>query len=74
MKQTKYDLLNYILKEKSINVNTLSIMMDYPVKKTSQLIAELIEDGYINEDFSLTDKTQTGTLSKKAAKRNYTCG
>lgn len=65
MKQTKYDLLNYILKEKSINVNTLSIMMDYPVKKTSQLIAELIEDGYINEDFSLTDKTQQELRVKK---------
>lgn len=65
MNQKKYDILNYLNKDASISLETLSIIMDDSQKKIEKYINECIEEGYINEDLSLTDKATLEISRKK---------
>lgn len=65
MKQIKYDLLNYLLKEKSIKQTLLSDLLGVSEKKVKKMMKELVKEGYLNEDFTLTQKMGTEQSSKK---------
>lgn len=65
MEQIKYDLLNYLLKEKSIKQTLLSDLLGVSEKKVVKIMKELIKDGYLNEDFTLTQKKEAEQSSKK---------
>lgn len=55
-KQLKYDLLNYLVKEGSLEEDLLSDLLGISLEKVQEMMSELIEEGYLNEDFTLTPK------------------
>ncbi len=65
MNKIKYDILNYILKGKSIEASTISDVMDVSVEKTQRLMAELVAEGYLTKDLTLTEEKQAEIVAKK---------
>lgn len=61
----KYDILNCIIKEGSIDPDTLAQITNYPLKKVNNTINQLIKDGWLNKDLTLTQKTYEEIKLKK---------
>lgn len=64
MRKLKYDILNYIAQEKPTDASTMSDVMETSEEKLNEMIDELIADGYLNIDLTLTDKDHAKVSSK----------
>lgn len=62
MRKIKYDILNYLAQEKSIEM--MSDVLEVSKKQLDKLINELIADGYLNADLTLTEKKHEKVSSK----------
>ena len=64
MKKIKYDILSYIAQEKPVGLAMMSDVLEVSKKQLDELIDELIEEGYLNVDLTLTEKEHKGVSSK----------
>lgn len=53
----KYDIMNYILEEGYTNQRIISEHTGYSLGKVNKVIREMVDGGYLNEDFFLTEKS-----------------
>lgn len=65
MEQVKHDLLNYLAKEPSIELDLLSDLIGISEEKINKLMNELMEENYLNKDRTLTQKRKLEYSSKK---------
>lgn len=64
MKKLKYDILNYIAQEKPIDLATMSDVMEVSKRKLKRLTGELILEGYLTQNLTLTSKDLAEISSK----------
>lgn len=64
-KHLKYDLLNYLLKEKTINKNLLADLLGVSQKQVDQMMNQLVTEGYLDDDFTPTKKRDTEQVTRK---------
>lgn len=64
-KQLKYDLLNYLVKEKTIEKSLLADLLNISQKQVDQMMDELVAEGYLSEDFTPTQKKYTEQAARK---------
>ena len=57
MNVLKYDILHEIKTNGHTDKKTLASILDYPVRKIAVELSNLVREGYLTEDFSLTEKT-----------------
>lgn len=61
----EYDVMNCIIKEGYTNQRIIAEITNYSLGKVNQAIGKLIEEGYLNEEFFLTDKAHSEINVKK---------
>jgi CTP:phosphocholine cytidylyltransferase-like protein/thiamine kinase-like enzyme len=52
----KYDIMNHLIKEGYINQRTIAETTNYSLGKVNEIIRELMEEQYVNDQFLLTEK------------------
>ncbi|MDN6161867.1 MAG: hypothetical protein L0I79_03745 [Atopostipes sp.] len=65
MEKLKFDLLDYLLKEEAINKANLSELLAISRNKVEQLLNELIKEGSLNEDWTLTERKREELQNKR---------
>ena len=58
MNKQEFDLLNIIKKEAYVNQRQLSEASGYSLGKVNTSLAELVEAGYLNADYRLTEQAK----------------
>ena len=61
----KYDVMNCIIKEGYTNQRVIAETTNYSLGKVNEAIRELIDEQYLNEQFTLTDKAYKEVRKKK---------